>query len=227
LEQLILHRLWELNAQIEKAVATHDWTGVYPAIHHFCSTDLSAFYFDIRKDTLYCDRPDNKKRRACRSLLNILLNCLTTWLAPALPFTAEETWMSRYGDAASVHLALFPEIPDTWRHEELAEKWTKIREHRSAITLSIESFRRDKVIGSSLQAEAIMSPNALALLPDLTVWADICITSKAAEGLNNSAAAVTDGTKCERCWRVLGEVGEQHRPGLCKRCCDAVDHLTA
>jgi isoleucyl-tRNA synthetase len=232
LEQLILHRLWELNAQIEKAVATHDWTGVYPAIHHFCSTDLSAFYFDIRKDTLYCDRPDNKKRRACRSLLNILLNCLTTWLAPALPFTAEETWMSRYGDAASVHLALFPEIPDTWRNDGLQVKWNRVREVRGQVTTSIEQMRREKQLGASLQASATIGNfSSVGLELSAEDWAEICITSSAIlrnNGDSTNSASVAPGTKCERCWRVLEEVGTNHtHPTLCLRCCDAVDHLTA
>ncbi|OYV34316.1 MAG: isoleucine--tRNA ligase, partial [Acidocella sp. 20-61-6] len=120
LETLMLHRLWELNALVQKSIASHDWTGVYPAIHHFCSTDLSAFYFDIRKDSLYCDRADSKKRRACRTVLDILHRCLTAWLAPALPFTAEESWVTRFGNDASVHLTLFPEIPATWQDEALA-----------------------------------------------------------------------------------------------------------
>jgi isoleucyl-tRNA synthetase len=232
LEQLILHRLWELNAKIQQAVASHDWTGVYPAIHHFCSTDLSAFYFDIRKDSLYCDRPDATKRRACRSLLDILLNCLTTWLAPALPFTAEETWMSRYGDEASVHLALFPEVPDTWRNDGLQTKWKHVRSVRSEVTNSIEEMRRQKKIGASLQATAIIgnfSSTGLELSAD--DWAEICITSSANldhTGDRANTAAIAPGTKCERCWRVLEEVGTNHtHPTLCLRCCDAVDHLTA
>jgi isoleucyl-tRNA synthetase len=113
LEQLILHRLSELNELIETALRTHDWTGVYPAIHNFCATDLSAFYFDIRKDSLYCDRPDSEKRCACRTVLDILHRCLTAWLAPALPFTAEEAWQSRFGGNSSVHLSLFPVLETT------------------------------------------------------------------------------------------------------------------
>jgi isoleucyl-tRNA synthetase len=223
LERLILHRLWELNALIQKAVASHDWTGVYPALHHFCATDLSAFYFDIRKDSLYCDRPDSEKRRACRSTLDILHRCLTAWLAPALPFTAEEAWMTRFGEEASVHTTLFPDVPDAWRDDGLAEKWSKIREHRAGVTGAIEIMRREKVIGSSLQAEAIISPEGRALLADLETWADLCITSSAVPGLTNQAAE-SPGTKCERCWRVLPEVGTNAgHPTLCLRCCDAVE----
>jgi isoleucyl-tRNA synthetase len=222
LERLILHRLWEINVLVGKAVDSHDWTGVYPAIHHFCATDLSAFYFDIRKDSLYCDRPDAEKRRACRTVLDILHRCLTAWLAPALPFTAEESWTSRFGGEESVHTTLFPEIPAHWRDDALAQKWAAIREHRAGVTGAIEAMRREKIIGSSLQAVALLSPDARALLGDTDAWADICITS-GVEPHSQNAAAVAPGQKCERCWRVLPEVGTNAtHPALCVRCCEAV-----
>ena len=222
LERFLLHRLWELNQKIQAAVQGHDWTGVYPAIHHFCTTDLSAFYFDIRKDALYCDAPASKKRRACRSFLDILLRCLISWLAPALPFTAEEAWVTRFGPDGSVHLAAFPEIPETWRHDGLAETFAAIREQRSGVTGAIELMRAGKTIGSSLQAEAVLSAEAQALNGDAGFWADICITSSAVFGAANAAAAAA-GQKCERCWRVLPEVGQNvTHPTLCLRCCEAV-----
>jgi isoleucyl-tRNA synthetase len=221
LERWILHRLTELDGQIRKAVATHDWAGVYPAIHHFCATDLSAFYFDIRKDSLYCDRPDAEKRRACRSVLDILHRCLVAWLAPALPFTAEEAYGARFGEDGSVHLTLFPEIPAHWRDDALARKWVEIRENRSGVTAAIEAMRREKVVGSSLQTVALISPAGRELLDDLEAWADICITSRA-EPHTHNASAVALGTKCERCWRVLPEVGSARHGGLCLRCDAAV-----
>jgi isoleucyl-tRNA synthetase len=221
LEQLILHRLAELDALVHAALASHDWTGVYPAIHYFCATDLSAFYFDIRKDSLYCDRPDTEKRRACRSLLDILHRCLTAWLAPALPFTAEEAYCARHGENGSVHLTLFPEIPANWRNDALAEKWGKIREIRGGVTSAIEAMRREKVIGSSLQAVALLPPAARELL-SAQDWADISITSHAEFG-SEAGAAQAPGEKCERCWRVLPEVGSAPaHPSLCLRCCEAV-----
>jgi isoleucyl-tRNA synthetase len=224
LERLMLHRLWELNALMQKSVVSHDWTGVYPALHNFCATDLSAFYFDIRKDSLYCDRADAPKRRACRTLLDILHRCLTAWLAPALPFTAEEAWTTRFGEESSVHATLFPEIPSAWQDPALADKWEKIREFRTGVTGSIEVLRRDKKIGSSLQAVAILPAEALGLLDDLGVWADVCITSVAEQGLNVGAAIIEDGAKCERCWKVLPEVGSNAKhPTLCRRCCEAVE----
>jgi isoleucyl-tRNA synthetase len=222
LEKFLLHRLWELNAKIATAVQSHDWTGVYPALHNFCATDLSAFYFDIRKDSLYCDRPDLARRRASRSFLDILFRALTAWLAPVLPFTAEEAWCARFGDEVSVHLTPFPEIPDAWRNDALAEDWAKIREHRAGVTGAIEVMRKDKQIGSSLQAMAILSPEAEAVLGDRELWAEICISSAAAFGAQNGAA-IAPGQKCERCWRVLPEVGaDQKHPTLCRRCAEAV-----
>ena len=230
LERLILHRVSEIDALVRKAVESHDWAGVYPAIHNFCATDLSAFYFDIRKDSLYCDRRDSEKRRACRTVLDILHRCLTAWLAPALPFTAEESWTSRFGDAGSVHLTLFPEIPPGWRDEALAEKWGKIREYRSEVTGAIEAMRREKRIGSSLQATAVVAVMPMVLLPYPEIWADICITSSAVIGekqgvkIEQSGAEEAPGAKCERCWRVLEEVGTiPAHPTLCIRCCEAVE----
>ncbi len=221
LEQLILHRLAELNTLIETALRSHDWTGIYPAIHNFCATDLSAFYFDIRKDSLYCDRPDAEKRRACRTVLDILHRCLTAWLAPALPFTAEEAWGSRFGEDLSVHATLFPKIPASWRNQPLAEKWDKIREQRAVITGAIEAMRRDKTIGSSLQAVAEIPDEGRALISDTETWADICITSGAAFE-PSPGARIAPGTKCERCWRVLPEVGANPpHPNHRQRCVEA------
>ena len=221
LERLILHRLWELNALMQRAVESHDWTGVYPALHNFCATDLSAFYFDIRKDSLYCDRPDAPKRRACRTVLDILHRCLTAWLAPALPFTAEEAWTARFGGEISVHLTLFPEVLGTWRDDALAETWRQIRAVRSDVSATIEDMRREKKIGSSLQAVAeIASFQDLGLSSD--EWAEVCITSGASFG-GQTSATVAPGAKCERCWRVLEEVGSDRRhPTLCLRCVEAV-----
>src|ERR1700733_4436832 len=131
LERYILHLLTGLDAKIRAAVESYDWTGVYPEIHNFCATDLSAFYFDIRKDAVYCDRPDSVRRRAARTVLDQLHRCLCTWLAPVLCFTAEEAWTARFGDLTgghpdSVHLQLFPEVPDGWRDDRLGAKWDQV-----------------------------------------------------------------------------------------------------
>ena len=232
LEKLILHRLWELNQRISRAVETHDWTGVYPAIHYFCATDLSAFYFDIRKDSLYCDQPAVPKRRASRTLLDILHRALTAWLAPALPFTAEESWTVRFGNDESVHLTLFPEIPESWRDDALAERWVDIKKIRSVANATLEMARNEKSIKSSLTATLILPKSAGILSSE--EWAELCIVSKVAFSLNSEGTSVlvgglrsnirvepARGEKCERCWRVLEEVRE-NPTHLCVRCCAAV-----
>ncbi|GAN79742.1 isoleucine--tRNA ligase [Acidocella aminolytica] len=224
LEKFLLHRLWELNGKLRTAVEGHDWTGVYPAIHHFCTTDLSAFYFDIRKDSLYCDAPSSHTRKSCRSFLDILFRCLTTWLAPALPFTAEEAWMARYGAEASVHLDALEDAPEAWANDALAEGFAQIRALRGDVTGAIEKMRVEKQIGSSLQAQAVLADGARTF-GDEAFWAEICITSAAAFGEENKAG-IAPGQKCERCWKVLPEVGDNAKhPTLCRRCCEAVEEI--
>jgi isoleucyl-tRNA synthetase len=229
LERWVLHRLTELDRRIRAAVESYDWTGVYPDLHAFCSTDLSAFYFDIRKDAIYCDRPDNLRRRAARTVLDHLHRCLTTWLAPVLCFTAEEAWGARFDDADSVHLQLFPTLPASWRDDALAVRWEKIRDVRRRITAAIESERADGRIKSSLQADVavpLMSDEA-GLLTEAE-WAEVAIVShveltpEAGSPLVQVRQAA--GARCARCWRVLREVGQQpSHPTLCARCADAVD----
>ena len=229
LERYILHRLTELDARIRRAVETYDWTGIYPEIHTFCANDLSAFYFDIRKDSLYCDRPDSPRRRAARTVLDHLHRALCTWLAPVLCFTAEEAWCARFGEETSVHLETFPDMPAEWRDEVLAARWEKIREWRGMTTLSIERERSEGRLRSSLEAEAILpSETERETLLDADTWADVLIVSKvqfasSANGLSFGATSAR-GQKCARCWKVLEEVGENKKhPKLCRRCADAVE----
>ncbi|MGG5809857.1 isoleucine--tRNA ligase [Falsiroseomonas sp. CW058] len=224
LERWVLHRLAELDARLRDAVRTHDWTGVYPEIHAFCAADLSAFYFDIRKDSLYCDAPDSPRRRAARTVIDRLHRCLTAWLAPVLIFTAEEAWLARFPDEAdSIHLRDWPEIPPEWRDEALAAKWRKLREIRGDVTATLEAARAARTIGASLQAAPRLElPAEEAALLGAEGWAEIAITS-AAEVVPAEARRVTfapaPGTKCDRCWRILPEVGQSHaHPTLCRRC---------
>jgi isoleucyl-tRNA synthetase len=225
----VLHRLTELDARIRTAVQSYDWTGVYPELHAFCSTDLSAFYFDVRKDAIYCDRPDSFRRRAARTVLDHLHRCLTTWLAPVLCFTAEEAWGARFGENESVHLQLFPTLPTAWRDDALAAKWETIRAIRRRITVPIEEARRINALGSSLEA-AVELPLNVDDEPLLNEeeWAEIAIVSKVriVHDTGEPLAVIkrAPGTKCARCWRVLEEVGQQaHHPTLCARCTDAVE----
>ncbi len=240
LERWVLHRLSELDARVRYGVDTHDWTGVYPAIHNFCATDLSAFYFDIRKDAIYCDRPDSLRRRAARTVLDHLHRCLATWLAPVLVFTAEEAWVARFGEEASVHLQDFPDIPARWQDEALSLRWADIRDIRRVITGALERARAEGAIGASLQAAPVLHlPADKAGLLTVGEWAELAIVSD----LTVSTAPVPEGAftlpdvegvalafapaageKCARCWKVLPEVGEHPKhPTLCRRCADAVE----
>ena len=240
LERWVLHRLAELDALVRRAVQTHEWTGVYPAIHAFCAADLSAFYFDVRKDALYCDRPDSTRRRAARTVLDHLHRCLTTWLAPVLVFTAEEAWIARFGEAACVHLQDFVDVPARWRDDALAAKWADIRDIRRAVTACLERARADQVIGASLQAAPVLHlPPAARDLLSAGEWAELAIVSDLAlsaepppEGAFRHpdradvavAFALAPGAKCARCWRVLPEIGSvAAHPALCLRCADAVE----
>ena len=229
LERWVLHRLTQIDGKFRAAVESYDWTGVYPDLHNFCATDLSAFYFDIRKDTIYCDRPDSLRRRAARTVLDHLHRCLCTWLAPVLCFTAEEAWGARFGDDNSVHLQLFPDLPATWQDDALAAKWDRIRAIRRRITVPIEEARRGGSLGASLQAQVTLplTPDETGLL-DTAEWAEIAIVSAVSptSGTGDELAMIASapGEKCVRCWRVLQEVGTvPAHPLLCLRCADAVE----
>ena len=231
LERYILHRLSELDARIRNAVATHEWTGVYPELHAFCSADLSAFYFDIRKDSIYCDRADGLRRRSARTVLDHLHRALCTWLAPVLCFTAEEAWTVRFGENDSVHLHAFPDMPDEWNNVALAMRWARIRSLRSEITMKIESLRSTGEIGSSLQATvALQTDDEEAALLAEDNWQDVVIVSSMSVTPDGGAGHsirvdIAPGAKCARCWRVLPEVGSvAAHPTLCLRCTGAVEH---
>ncbi len=243
LERWVLHRLWELDAHVRRTAEDYQFHTLFTALHNFCAVDLSALYFDVRKDSLYCDRPDAPRRRACRTVLDAIFSCLTAWLAPILCFTAEEAWRHRPGGGeGSVHLRLFPEIPDAWRNDRLAEKWIRVRELRKVMTGALELERAAKRIGSSLQAapRVYMTAEYRKALSGLDL-AEIAITSQATvlDGPAPEEAfklpevpgvgvvpAMAEGEKCERCWRVLPEVGaEPEHPTLCRRCTETVSTL--
>jgi isoleucyl-tRNA synthetase len=221
LERWVLHRLTELDAKLRAAAKDYEWTGVYPEIHGFCNTDLSAFYFDIRKDALYCDARDSHRRRSARTVLDALHRCLCAWLAPVLAFTAEEAWLSRFpSETDSIHLHDFPEMPAEWRDDALAEKWAKLRARRSTATQLLEQLRRDGDIGSSLQAKVTVPPAGDADF-DPAFWEEFLIVSQVEQGIESGPLRVekAPGTKCDRCWRVLPEVGASAaHPTLCRRC---------
>ena len=214
LERWVLHRLSELDARVRGALASDDWTGVYPELHAFCSSDLSAFYFDVRKDWLYCDGTESLRRRAVRTVLDRLHRCLVLWLAPVLCFTAEEAWLERFpSDDGSVHLQALPNVPATWSDPALATRWATIRAARSEVTSALEAARTAKLVGSSLQGAIALPAPMLALL-DEDAWAELAIVSSVTPG-DTLAVTRAPGDKCARCWRVLPEVDSA---SLCRRC---------
>jgi isoleucyl-tRNA synthetase len=242
LERWLLHRLAELDEIVRGSIAAFNFHEMFSALHNFCATDLSAFYFDIRKDRLYCDAPDDVRRRAVRTVLDRCFDCLVRWLAPIICFTAEEAWLARHGDAPgqSIHLKLFPEVPAGWRDPALGERWAALRDLRRVVTGALELERGAKRLGSSLQAavDLYVPDRLIDLLCDVDL-AELCITSAgtvraeppprdaftlpdvAEVGVGVSAAP---GDRCERCWRVLPEVGQvADHAELCRRCAAVVD----
>jgi isoleucyl-tRNA synthetase len=247
LDRWVLHRLSQLDAKVRDSARDYEFHSLFTELHNFCAVDLSAFYFDIRKDALYCDAPSSVRRRATRTVLHEVFSRLTAWLAPILAFTAEEAWRARPWkidggkDAEeSVHLRTYPDTPVEWSDEALAARWDKIRDIRRVVTGALERARADKKIGSSLQAVPVvhLSPERRAELDGIDI-AEIAITSGVS--LANGAAPegafalpevggvavvvnLAEGEKCERCWQVLTEVGDnKDHPTLCHRCSDAVE----
>ena len=242
LERYILHRLWELNGVIRAAYEVYDYKKIYAALMQFMTADLSAFYFDIRKDALYCDPWSALRRRACRTVMDQLFHCLTTWWAPVLCFTMEEVWLSRFaGEGSSVHLMPFAMAPDNWRDDALAKKWDQIRNIRRAVTGALEIERAEKRIGSSLEAapevHVALGAEAMATLKSID-FAEVCITSGLTlhEGEGPAAAfrlddlkgvavvpALAKGRRCARSWKVSEAVGsDADFPDITPRDAEAV-----
>jgi isoleucyl-tRNA synthetase len=221
LERWVLHRLAELDAELRAAADGFEFNRYTRAITSFANDDLSAFFFDIRKDSLYCDAPTDPKRRAYRTVLDTVFEALVRWVSPILCFTAEEVWQSRYPDEGSVHLETWPEIDAGWRDEALGEKWENIRAVRTRVTEAIEPLRREKVIGSSLEAKVdlTLGDEAAAEAVSTVSFDEICIVSELSASFGERdgvAIARTERDKCGRCWRYLPEVVEDG--ALCARC---------
>ena len=233
LERFILHRLWELDGQVRHAYAAYRFQDVWRSVADFCSADLSALYFDVRKDVLYCDGPDNLRRRAGRTVMDLVFERLTAWLAPLAAFTMEEAWTTRFPEAGSNCLRTMPHTPAGWRNDAEATRWAEIKRVLDVVTGALEVERRDKRIGSALEA----SPRVFITDPDLLAAfdgvdpAEVFRTSAAelvpAEGpvsafrLAEIAGVAVEpspssGCKCARCWRVLAEVKTEG--ALCLRC---------
>jgi isoleucyl-tRNA synthetase len=239
LERWMLHRLAELDHKVKKGYDAYDFQGVFQQVFNFCTLDLSAFYFDIRKDVLYCDG-DTARRRAARTVMDLLFHRLTTWLAPVMVFTMEDVWLSRFpGEGDSVHLHDMPDTPADWLDEPLAAKWANVRRARRVVTAALEVQRADKVIGASLEAAPVVHVRDAETLKALKSvnFADICITSdivltadpRPAEAFRmpevDDIGVVFEragGEKCQRCWKILPDVGRHAHPGTCKRCSEAL-----
>ena len=238
LERWVLHRLYELDEIVKTGYAAYDFQGVFQALFQFATVDLSSFYFDIRKDVLYCDG-NTTERRAARTVLDLLYQRLTTWLAPVLTFTMEEVWLERNpGDNSSVHLIDMPITPSLWHSSELAKKWAVIRQVRRVVTGALELERRDKNIGSSLEAAPLVYVTTdVAEILKSVAFADLCITSsieidtgeapEAAFSLEDTAGvsvsfAKAVGRKCNRCWKISPDVGSHSHPEVCGRCDSAL-----
>ena len=244
LEQYILHRVAQLDVIVNDAYNAYDFKKVFSSLFNFMIVDLSAFYFDIRKDALYCDPKSSVKRKAALTVLDVLYNSLTAWLAPILTFTMEEVWLERHPEeGASVHKREFPTIPTEWVNDELDAKWQKIRKVRRVVTGALEIERREKRIGSSLES----APEIYVADADLYValhgqdTAEIAITSQANVLQNEGPAEafrledvpgvsvvpkMAEGKRCERSWKVLPDVGtDPEYPDVTPRDAEALREL--
>ncbi|MGE0044332.1 MAG: isoleucine--tRNA ligase [Hyphomonadaceae bacterium] len=240
LERWLLHRLRELDEEVRDAYTKFEFRRALSAVVEFCNVDLSAFYVDVRKDALYCDRPDSPRRQAALTALHETFERLTAWLAPVMPFTMEEVWRTRYPESVSVHLRTFPETPADWKVDAIAAEMAHIRKVRSVVTGALEVARREKQIGASLEAAPrVYIADPVLLGPVKAVdFAELCITSaitiEAGEGPAGAFAlpevpgvwAVVEkarGQKCARSWRFTEDVGSDPRyPDLSARDAEAV-----
>ena len=244
LERWVLNRLSVLDENIRKHIHDYDFNAIYKTLYNFCVLDLSSFYFDIRKDSLYCDSKSSSQRRAVRTVVHHLFGCLNIWFSPILVFTMEEVWKARNPETKeSIHEQVFPELPKDWKNPQLAEKWHTIRKVRRVATGALELDRQEKRIGSSLEAMItifIEDESYKADLKDIN-FAEISITSAAEvkfektpkdgftlEEVKGISVKTTKalGKKCGRCWKILPDVGgDKEYPDLCQRCADVVSHL--
>lgn len=237
LEQWVCHRLKELDRHLQPLFHTYQFQQILQELHTFCAVDLSAFYLDIRKDTLYCDGGGSPVRGATRAVMFHLFTSLTRWLAPFLCFTAEEAWQAFFGPDVSVHLEEFPNLPEAWLNPALGQKYETLRHVRRVITGALEQARAQKVIGSSLQAHPHVYVDASVYgavvkdlaLDELSITSDLTVIFGTVPeeiyalpdipGVGVKIAIAT-GDKCARCWKILPEVVQPQQ--LCRRCEEVV-----
>jgi len=220
LEKYMLHRIYLINKNFHRYFKSYNFHNLYKELLHFCTVELSAFYFDIRKDLLYCDPTDSKKRSDCISVLNIILLCLLKWFAPILSFTSEEIYrlINKEAKENSIHLKNFVKIPENWKNEELNANWEKIKKIRDEANISIETQRTDKIIGSSLEANIqIKLKDELYNIAKNEDFSEICITSSASiikdDKIKSDIQVNTQkaiGNKCPVCWKISENDCERH-----------------
>ena len=216
LEQYVLHKIFYLSKSVENNLKNYNFHKLYKDLLSFCTSDLSSFYFDIRKDVLYCDSLSSKKRKNCVTVLNIILECLLKWFAPILVFTTDEIYSLISKEEKNIHEHSFAKVPKNWENKELNEKWDQLFKIKQEANIAIEAKRTSKEIGSSLEAEVKLEVNEkrFKLLENLDL-AEYLITSKANKILSQNDEIKIDvikakGKKCPRCWKIL----EQN----CNRC---------
>ena len=228
LEKFILHRLWELDAEVREAYRDYRFQDVVRPVLEFCSNDLSALYFDIRKDSLYCDRPDADRRRAARTVMHEVFLRLTAWLAPLTPFTMEEAWTTRFPDAGTNCARVLPVTPGEWRTPEEAERWAGVQTVLEIVNEALEAARRDKRIGGALDAWPVVTGPADAFAPFEGLDAAEVFRTSGAELVTGGDAVtvdvrLADHPKCARSWRRVPDVGsDPDYPDLSARDADAV-----
>jgi isoleucyl-tRNA synthetase len=224
LERYMLDRLANLDGTLRCAAADFDFTEYTRALVDFANEDLSAFYFDIRKDRLYCDDPEGSERRAYRTVLDILFQALVRYAAPVLVFTSEEVWSTRFPGRGSVHLTEWHTLPDAWRDAALAERFVALRALRQEVTEAIEPLRRDKTVRSSLEAAVTVPAERVPAGVNDQQLAELFITAVVTRGRSDMVLVTrTADEKCGRCWRLLPEVVVEG--ALCARCADVVAEL--
>ncbi|MDC1155960.1 isoleucine--tRNA ligase [Candidatus Pelagibacter sp.] len=216
LEQFMLHKIYSLNLNFKNYFNNYDFHNLYKELLNFCTVDLSAFYFDIRKDALYCDPLDSKKRQSTILLLNVILNSLLKWFAPILSFTTEEIYKLIFNDNKSIHLEQFLKFPDNFKNDQLNQKWLDLIKIRNTCNISIEEKRASKEIGSSLEAKLIINLDKnLSEITKNINFSELCITSGAEviynENMETSAQTCkAKGSKCPVCWKITEEACPKH-----------------
>ncbi len=181
LEKLMLSHLARLDGVVRKGYDEFDFRKIFSALNNFMNIELSSFYFDVRKDTLYCEAPSSVKRRAALTAIDRIFDCVVSWLAPMLVFTCDEAWEQRHGEGTCVHTQQFPDVDARWRDKDLEAKWARVMKVRSVVTGALEIERREKRIGSSLESAPVVhiSDEGLAAAVKDIDMAEICITSDA------------------------------------------------